>query len=119
MGHTDKPPTIAKAFIGQIIIIYHPTAVAAGYTPVLHAHTATVGVTFEELIRKIDPRTGQVVEEKPSFLKVGDSALVKMRPLRPMVIESFQDIPQLGRFAIRDMGSTVAVGVVKEIVEKG
>jgi len=119
MGHTDKPPTIAKSFIGQIIIIFHPTAVAAGYTPVLHAHTATVGVTFEELIRKIDPRTGQVVEEKPSFLKVGDSALVKMRPLRPMVIESFQDIPQLGRFAIRDMGSTIAVGVVKEIVEKG
>src|SRR5713101_6504981 len=119
MGHTDNPPTVAKAFVGQIIIIYHPTAIAAGYTPVLHAHTATVGVTFEELIRKLDPRTGQVVEEKPSFLKVGDSALVKMRPLRPMVIESFQDIPQLGRFAIRDMGSTVAVGVVKEIVEKG
>ncbi len=119
MGHTDKPPTIAKAFVGQIIIIYHPTAVAAGYTPVLHAHTATVGVTFEELIRKIDPRTGQVVEEKPNFLKVGDSALIKMRPLRPMVIESFQDIPQLGRFAIRDMGATVAVGVVKEITEKG
>lgn len=119
MGHTDKPPTIAKEFIGQIIIIFHPTAVAAGYTPVLHAHTATVGVTFEELIRKLDPRTGQVVEEKPNFLKVGDSALVKMKPLRPMVIESYQEIPQLGRFAIRDMGSTIAVGVVKEITQKG
>ena len=119
MGHPDKPPTIAKEFIGQIIIIFHPTAVAVGYTPVLHAHTATVGVTFEELIRKLDPRTGQVVEEKPNFLKVGDSALVKMKPLRPMVIESYQDIPQLGRFAIRDMGSTIAVGVVKEITQKG
>ena len=119
MGHTDKPPTIAKEFIGQIVIIYHPTAIAAGYTPVLHAHTATVGVTFEELIQKIDPRTGQVVEEKPSFLKVGDSALVKMKPLHPMVLESFKEIPELGRFAIRDMGSTVGVGVVKEILTKG
>jgi elongation factor 1-alpha len=119
MGHTDKPPTIAKEFIGQIIIIYHPTAIAAGYTPVLHAHTATVGVTFEELIKKIDPRTGQVVEEKPSFLKVGDSALVKMKPLHNMVLEAFSDIPELGRFAIRDMGSTVGVGVVKEILTKG
>jgi elongation factor 1-alpha len=119
MGHTDKPPTIAKEFIGQIIIIYHPTAIAAGYTPVLHAHTATVGVTFEELIKKIDPRTGQVVEEKPSFLKVGDSALVKMKPLHNMVLEAFSDIPELGRFAIRDMGSTVGVGVVKEIITKG
>ena len=119
MGHTDKPPTIAKEFIGQIIIIYHPTAIAAGYTPVLHAHTATVGVTFEELIKKIDPRTGQVVEEKPSFLKVGDSALVKMKPLHNMVLEAFSDIPELGRFAIRDMGSTVGVCVVKEIITKG
>src|SRR6266704_1810491 len=63
MGHTDNPPTVAKAFVGQIIVIYHQTAIAAGYTPVLHAHTATVGVTFEELIRKLDPRLGQVVEE--------------------------------------------------------
>src|SRR5437588_454408 len=119
MGHTDNPPTVAKAVVGQIIVIYRPTAIAAGYTPVLHAHTATVGVTFEELIRKLDPRTGQVVEEKPSFLKVGDSALVKMRPLRPMVLENFKDIPELGRFAIRDMGATVGVGVVQEIKEKG
>src|SRR5437867_994163 len=114
-----SPPTIAREFIGQIIIIYHPTAIANGYTPVLHAHTATVGVTFEEIIRKIDPRTGQIVEEKPAFIKVGDSALVKMKPLRPMVLENFADIPELGRFAIRDMGATVGVGVVKEVTVKG
>ena len=119
MGHPDNPPIIADEFIGQIIIIFHPTAIAAGYTPVLHAHTSTVAVTFEELIRKIDPRTGQIVEEKPSFLKVGDSAIVKMKPLRPLVLESFQDIPELGRFAIRDMGATIGVGVVKEITAKG
>ncbi|OLB46951.1 translation elongation factor EF-1 subunit alpha [archaeon 13_1_40CM_4_53_4] len=119
MGHTDKPPTVAKSFIGRIIVIYHPTAIAAGYTPVLHAHTATVGVTFEELIQKLDPRTGQVVEEKPSFLKVGDSAIVKMAPLRSVVLENFKEIPELGRFAIRDMGATIGVGVVQEIKEKG
>jgi len=119
MGHPDNPPIIADEFIGQIIIIFHPTAIAAGYTPVLHAHTSTVAVTFEELIRKIDPRTGQIVEEKPSFLKVGDSAIVKMKPLRPLVLEAFQDIPELGRFAIRDMGATIGVGVVKEITAKG
>src|SRR6266852_1207902 len=119
MGHPDKPPTVAREFIGQVIIIYHPTAIANGYTPVLNAHTATVGVTFEEIIRKIDARTGQIVEEKPSFIKVGDSALVRMKPLRPMVLENFADIPELGRFAIRDMGATVGVGVVKEITAKG
>ncbi len=117
-GHAGKPPTVAKEFTGQIIVIHHPTAMAAGYTPVLHAHTVTMATTFTELIRKIDPRTGQTVEEKPSFLKTGDGALVKLRPVEPIAIEAFSEIPQLGRFAIRDMGTTVAVGVVKEITEK-
>ncbi|MGC8849899.1 MAG: translation elongation factor EF-1 subunit alpha [Candidatus Bathyarchaeia archaeon] len=119
VGHPSAPPTVAKEFIGRIIVIHHPTAIAQGYTPVLHAHTSTVAATFAELIQKIDPRTGQVIEEKPSFLKTGDGAVVKLRPVRPIVIEPFKEIPQLGRFAIRDMGTTIAVGVVTEITEKG
>lgn len=119
LGTTSAPPTIVKEFIGQIIVIHHPTAVAAGYTPVLHAHTVTMATTFTELIQKLDPRTGQVVEEKPAFLKTGDGALVRFRPLRPIVLEAYSEIAPLGRFAVRDMGTTVAAGVVKEITEKG
>ena len=118
LGHVDTPPTVAKEFIGQLIVIYHPTAIAAGYTPVMHAHTATMAATVTELVQKIDPRSGQVIEEKPAFLKTGDSAIVKIRPVAPLVVEAFSEIPQLGRFAIRDMGMTVAVGVVKQITEK-
>lgn len=119
LGPVSRPPPIVKEFIGQIIVIHHPTAVAAGYTPVLHTHTLTMATTFSELIQKIDPRTGQVVEEKPAFLRTGDGALVRFRPLRPIVIEAYSDIPQLGRFAIRDMGTTIAAGVVRKITETG
>jgi len=118
-GHVNNPPTIAKEFIGRIIVILHPTAIAAGYTPVLHYHTGQVAVRFVELIKKLDPRTGQTVEEKPSFLKTGDAALVRFEPLHPISIESYSDFPELGRFAIRDMGTTVAAGVVQEITKKG
>jgi len=118
-GPLSNPPTIAKEFIGQVIVIYHPTAVAAGYTPVLHYHTGQVACRFTELLRKIDPRSGQAVEEKPAFLKTGDAALVRMEPLHPIAIETYQDFPELGRFAVRDMGTTVAAGVVKEITKKG
>jgi elongation factor 1-alpha len=117
-GKTDAPPTVAKEFVGRIIVVFHPTAIAQGYTPVMHAHTSTIAATFTELMQKIDARSGQIVEEKPSFLKTGDAALVKLRPVRPISIESYSEIPQLGRFAIRDMGSTVAVGVVQQITEK-
>ena len=118
-GPVDNPPTVAKEFIGQIIVIYHPTAIAAGYTPVLHYHTGQIACRFTELLKKIDPRSGQVVEENPSFLKTGDAAWVKLEPLRPIAIENYKDFPELGRFAVRDMGTTVAAGVVKEITKKG
>jgi len=118
-GRPDNPPTVAKEFVGQIIVIYHPTAVAAGYTPVLHAHTGQIACRFVELIKKLDPRTGHTVEEKPSFLKTGDGALVRLEPVQAIAVEAYSDFPELGRFAIRDMGTTIAAGVIKEITKKG
>ena len=119
LGPPSSPPTIAKEFLAQIIVVFHPTAIAAGYTPVLHAHTAQVAATITEIIAKIDPRTGQATEDKPKTIKTGDSAIVKITPLRPLVLETFKDFPELGRFALRDMGSTVAAGIVKEVTVKG
>lgn len=118
-GHPDKPPTVAKEFIGQIIVIYHPTAIAAGYSPVLHAHTGQIACRFTELIKKLNPRTGEVVEEKPAFLKTGDGAVVRFEPLQSIAVEAYSDFPELGRFAVRDMGTTVAAGVIKEVTKKG
>ncbi|MFX1295205.1 MAG: translation elongation factor EF-1 subunit alpha [Promethearchaeota archaeon] len=117
-GTEKDPPIVAEEFIGQIIIIYHPTAVAPGYSPVIHCHTAQVACKFEELMQKIDPRTGQTIQEKPDFLKQGEGGIVRFKPIRPLAIEKFSDFPQLGRFAVRDMGRTVAVGVAKEVVAK-
>jgi elongation factor 1-alpha len=119
LGPPSSPPTIAKEFLAQIIVVFHPTAVAAGYTPVLHAHTAQVAATITEIVAKIDPRTGQATEEKPKTIKTGDSAIVKITPLRPIVLETFKEFPELGRFALRDMGSTVAAGIVREVTVKG
>jgi elongation factor 1-alpha len=117
-GYPDNPPRVArKSFKGRIFIIYHPTAIAKGYTPVLHIHTAQVAVRFAELLEKLDPRTGQVVEKNPAYLRTGDAAIVRFEPLRPVAMEVYKDFPQLGRFAIRDMGTTVGAGIVLEIEE--
>lgn len=118
VGTPDSPPTAAREFKAQVIVIFHPTALAPGYTPVLHAHTAQVAATITEFVAKIDPRNGQVVEQNPKFLKSGDSAIVKIRPLRPLCIETFKEFPELGRFALRDMGTTIAAGIVQEVTEK-
>ena len=118
IGTPNAPPTVAKEFLAQIIVIHHPTAIAPGYTPVMHCHTAQVAATMTEFVSKINPATGAVEEEGPKFLKVGDSAMVKIRPVRPTPIETFKEFPELGRFALRDMGATIAAGIVKEIIEQ-
>lgn len=118
IGNSDSPPSVAKEFEAQIIVIHHPTAMAPGYTPVLHAHTAQVAATLSEFVAKIDPKTGGITEEKPKFLKTGDAAIVKIKPVRPLAIETFKEFPEIGRFALRDMGTTIAAGIVKSITEK-
>jgi elongation factor 1-alpha len=114
-SHVNTPPTVAKAFKGRIFVIHHPTAIAQGYTPVLHIHTAQMAVKFDVIETKLDPRTGQVVEQNPSYLRTGEAAVVRFVPLQPISIETFKDFPPLGRFALRDMGTTIAAGVVLEI----
>jgi elongation factor 1-alpha len=118
IGLVSDPPTVAKEFTAQIVVLNHPTAIPIGYTPVFHLHTAQVSCTITEIQKKLDPKTGGVKEENPKFLKTGDVAIVKIMPLKPLVVEEFKKFPQLGRFAIRDMGQTVAAGVVLTITPR-
>lgn len=115
LGHTRDPPTVVKDFIAQIVVLNHPTAIPVNYTPVFHIHTAQLSCALTELQKKIDPKTGATVEENPKFLKTGDAAIVKIVPTKAVVIEEYKKFPQLGRFAIRDMGQTVAAGIVTAV----
>ncbi|MCX6768664.1 MAG: translation elongation factor EF-1 subunit alpha [Candidatus Micrarchaeota archaeon] len=118
IGPADKPPTVADEFTAQIVVLNHPTAISIGYTPVLHIHTAQFAARVTEIVEKKDPKTGLTLQKNPDFIKTGDVAIIKMKPLKPVVIEKFSEFPPLGRFAIRDMGQTVAAGVVLDVVPK-
>jgi elongation factor 1-alpha len=111
----NDPPAGAASFNAQVIVLNHPGQIGAGYAPVLDCHTAHIACKFSELLEKIDRRTGKSTESNPKFIKSGDAAIVKMIPSKPMCVESFQAYPPLGRFAVRDMRQTVAVGVIKTV----
>ena len=118
LGHQDNVPTVVTPkgkWTGQIIVIWHPTAVGVGYTPVVHAHTAQVAARFSALLKKLDQKTGAVIEDSPKFLKKNEAAIVEMIPIKKLCIEKYTEIPEMGRFAVRDMGRTVAVGIIKEL----
>ena len=111
----NDPPLGAASFTAQVIVMGHPGQISAGYAPVLDCHTAHIACKFAELQEKIDRRTGKSTESNPKFIKSGDAAIVKMIPSKPMCVEAFTDYPPLGRFAVRDMRQTVAVGVINAV----
>jgi len=117
-GPAADPPTVAETFEAQIVVMQHPSVITAGYTPVFHAHTAQVACTIESIDAKIDPASGDVTEQNPDFIQSGDAAIVTVRPQKPLSIEPASEIPELGSFAIRDMGQTIAAGQVMSVDER-
>jgi len=111
----NDPPKGAKMFHAQVIVLNHPGEIKNGYSPVLDCHTAHIACKFQEIKEKCDRRSGKKLEDNPKFVKSGDAAMVDMVPSKPMCVESFSDYPPLGRFAVRDMKQTVAVGVIKTV----
>jgi len=111
----QDPAKEAKSFLAQVIVLNHPGEIHAGYQPVLDCHTAHVACKFDEIRQKIDRRSGKVLEESPKMVKTGDAAMVNLIPSKPMCVEAFSDYQPLGRFAVRDMRQTVAVGIIKSV----
>ncbi len=118
VGHPNNVPTVAEEFTAQLIVLNHPSVITVGYTPVFHIHTAQVACQIVAIEKKMNPATGETTGENPDFIKNGDAAIVRIRPVQAVVIEKNADIPQMSRFAIRDSGSTVAAGMCMDIKAK-
>jgi elongation factor 1-alpha len=114
----NDPPLPTGNFAAQVIVLEHPNRIMAGYTPVLDCHTAHIACRFDKLLSLVNKRNGEVEEENPKFIKSGQAAIVEMVPSKPMCVEAFSKYAPLGRFAVRDMRKTVAVGVIKTVNRK-
>lgn len=122
-SHLESPPVVLTSrdtFIASIAVLNHPSGIHVGYAPDLHVHTARVTCRFEKILAKLDRKTGGMIEENPAFLRNGEVGVTEIRPTRPVVIEEVEKIPQMGRFAVRDMGMTVAAGTcIKVKLKRG
>merc|ERR1719505_295506 len=111
----NDPAKECKNFNAQVIVLNHPGEIKNGYAPVMDCHPAHIACKFEEILKKCDRRSGKELEAFPKKVKSGDAAIVRMVPSKPMCVEAFSQYPPLGRFAVRDMRQTVAVGVIKSV----
>jgi elongation factor 1-alpha len=114
----SDPARECENFTAQVIVLNHPGQISAGYTPVLDCHTAHIACRFNVIQKKIDRRTGASIEDEPKSVKSGDAAMIVLVPSKSMCVETFTEYPPLGRFAVRDMRQTVAVGIIKEVLKK-
>ncbi|NDV85024.1 hypothetical protein D0T87_24100, partial [Bacteroides sp. 51] len=114
----NVPPKETDNFDAQVIILNHPGEIRIGYAPVLDCHTSHIACKFAEFKEKIDKRSGKKLEDYPKLLKSGDAGIITLIPSKPMCVEAFSEFPPLGRFAVRDMKQTVAVGVIKAVNHK-
>lgn len=112
IAHPVKP---VEEFVAQIIVLLHPGQLRVGYAPYFLCHTCTFQGSFIELLQKVNKKTNQVEEENPSSIKTGDCAIIRVKPKKPICVESFKDFPPFGRFAIRDLNMTIAVGIIQSI----
>merc|ERR1712038_1282966 len=113
----NKPASACASFTAQVIVLNHPGQICNGYSPVLDCHTAHIACKFQEIKEKCDRRSGKKLEDNPKFVKSGDAAMVDMIPSKPMCVEAFSEFAPLGRFAVRDMKQTVAVGIIKAVTK--
>jgi len=110
----NDPARNTASFDAQVMVMNHKN-ISPGYSPVIDCHTAHVACKWATIHNKIDRRTNKETEKMPKVVKTGDGCLVTLEPQRPLVVESFKDYPPLGRFAVRDMRMTVAVGVIQKV----
>jgi elongation factor 1-alpha len=115
-GHPADPPTVAREFIAKIVVLTSPGDIEPGFTPTFHCHAAHVPGRITQILQKIDPKTGGVLDENPRSIRRGDVAVIRVAVLKPLVIEQATRIPQLSRFAIRHAGQTIAAGICTDVV---
>ena len=118
IGSPDSIPTVVEEFTAQIVVLDHPSVITVGYTPVFHVHTAQVACQVVAIEKKLNPATGEVLATNPDFIKRGDAAICRFKPMQPMVIEKKSDNPFMSNFAIRDSGMTVAAGMCIDLKKK-
>lgn len=107
---------VAFEFLAEMLVVElleHKPLITAGYDCVIHIHTAVTDCSIAQVEGVIDPTTHKKV--KTPYGKAGSRMIVRIRCHEEICVETFKDMPQMGRFTLRDEGRTIALGKVTQV----
>ncbi|GAA5984478.1 hypothetical protein JCM10908_003366 [Rhodotorula pacifica] len=113
-----KPVRSVTQFEAQLVILDIKSIISAGFSAVMHVHTASEEVTLVNLLHYYDRKTGRKSRRPPQFAKKGMKIIALLETAQPVCVETFQIQPQLGRFTLRDEGKTIAIGKITKLIER-
>lgn len=67
---------------------------------------------IERIYRRFDPASIEVIEQEARQIKAAEIADVLIKLNKPVVVDSFADIPEMGRFVLEHAGHAVAGGII-------
>lgn len=116
-GTVDRPRPCLRfnAQLAVMDLLEHKPVLTCGYTCILHIHTLAVECQIVKLIKTLDKKTGKAKPGPVKFLRSGDVATVRIEVEQSIIVDTFANIPQLGRFTLRDEGRTISVGKVTKL----
>ncbi|AMD19015.1 HBR114Wp [Eremothecium sinecaudum] len=104
-------------FVAQIAIVELKSIMSAGFSCVMHVHTAIEEVTITRLLHKLEKGTNRKSKKAPAFAKKGMKIIAVLETEEPVCVETYEDYPHLGRFTLRDQGITIAIGKIVKLLE--
>jgi len=114
-----QPIPLVTQFRAQVLVLglsSNSPPILKGEQVVLFVQSASEPAVITKLLSIIDKSTGEVVRKNPRHLTKNLSAVVEVSLSRPMCLEKYSDLRQLGRFSLRRGTETVGVGIVTDIL---
>ncbi|CAJ0961974.1 unnamed protein product, partial [Mesorhabditis belari] len=115
LSSPDAPVKVGRIFDAEVVVMDYKSIIAPGYSCVLHIQSAVEEVSVKLIIATIDKKTGE--KKRAKFVKQDDKCIIRFESPEPFCLEPFKELPQLGRFTLRDEGKTLAIGKVLKVVE--
>ncbi|KAL9586072.1 MAG: hypothetical protein Q9203_003995 [Teloschistes exilis] len=114
-----RPVNCVAAFEAQIHLLELKSILSAGFNCVLHVHSAIEEVTFAALLHKLEKGTGRKSKKAPPFGRQGMAIIARLEVISAagkVCVETYETLPQLGRFTLRDQGQTIAIGKITKLI---